>query len=185
MIQAVAMLQAEVAVRGVETPDVLLEAFRYLAHVQLRGGNSIAAADTLVELLQLAPDDPYALRTSGVIAVSERDWGLAEAHFGSYLLFHPDSADAQLMMGNLMLEIGRLEMALEYLTASVALDPEEHLAYRSLGTTFEQLGRFEDAATSFERYLELAGDPADAAQIRSTLAMLRRSPVPDQKETIW
>ncbi|MGD8331095.1 MAG: tetratricopeptide repeat protein [Acidobacteriota bacterium] len=174
MIQSTAMMRAQMEVRGIDAPDLLIESLRYLTWVQLSAGNDIAALDTLDELLLLAPDDPYGLRVSGVIAVSRGDWELAEANFRSYLLFHPESPDAHMMMGNLRLEAGELDEAVEHLETAIAIDPEFTLAYRSLGTTYEQLGRLREATSAFERYLELAGEPDDAVQIRATIAMLRR-----------
>lgn len=174
MIQSIAMMRAEMEVRGVDAPDLLINSLRYLAYVQLSAGNDIATIDTLDELLLLAPDDSYALRVAGVIAVARREWELAEANFRSYLLFHPDSADAHMMMGNLRLETGDLEEAADHLETAIDIDPEYTLAYRSLGTTYEQMNRLRAARSAFERYLELAGEPADAVQIRATIAMLRR-----------
>lgn len=174
MIQAVAMLSADVAVRGGGPSDALIEAMRYLAYVQLNDGNEIAALDTLNELLHMAPDDSYALRVSGVIAVRDRDWELAEAHFGSYVLFHPDSGDAHLMMGNLYLETGRLEKSIDHLEQAIEIEPENVFAYRSLGTAYEQSGRVSEAVESFQKYLLLAENPTDALQVRNTIAMLRR-----------
>lgn len=174
MIESTAMMRAEMEVHGIEAPDLLIESLRYLAYVQLRSGNDIAALDTLDELLLLAPDDPYGLRVSGVIAVGRGDWELAEANFRSYLLFHPESPDAHMMMGNFRLEMGELDAAAEQLEAAIDIDPEFTLAYRSLGTTYEQLGRLREALAAFERYLALAGEPDDAVQVRATIAMLRR-----------
>ena len=175
MIQAVAMMSAEIAVRGLETPDVLLESMQFLAYVQLSGGNEVAAVETLDELLRLAPSDAYALRTSGVLAVRHRDWQLARVHFGAYLQFDPENGDAHLMMGNLMLDTGQVDTALEYLERSVELDPGWAPAYRSLGKAYEQAEQFEEAVESLQRYLELADNPRDAAQIRATIEFLRRS----------
>lgn len=176
MTQAVAMMSAEIAVRGMATPDVLLESMRFLAYVQMAGGNEIAAHQTLDELLGLAPGDVYALRASGVLAVRNRDWPLARSHFATYVQLNPDSADAQLMMGNLMLETSEVAAALEHLERSVELDPTQAAAYRSLGKACEQAERFEEAVENLQRYLELAGDPPDALQIRATIELLRRSP---------
>lgn len=174
MIQAVAMMQAELAVRDAGTPDVLLEALGYLAYVQLAGGNDIAAGHTLEEILSLEPRDPYALRTLGVIAVQQRDWSGAAVRFEAYVEARPDSSDAQLLMGNLYLETGDLPASIEHLERSVKLDSSAAAAYRSLGTAYERVGRLQDAVRSLEAYLELTGDPADAPHIRATLAMLRR-----------
>ena len=174
MIQSVAMMQAELAVRDQGTPDVLLEAMGYLAYVQLAGGNDIAAAATLAEILDLEPHDPYALRTLGVIAVQFRDWEAAEARFGAYVAAHPESSDAQMLMGNLYLEVGDMTKAVAHLERSIELDAEEPAAYRSLGTAYERVGRLSDAVSSLQTYLSLAGNPPDASQVRTTIAMLRR-----------
>jgi predicted Zn-dependent protease len=168
------MIRAEVAVRDLDTPDALLEVMRDLTWVHLSAGNDVAARDTLEELLQLAPDDPFALRTAGVMAVRQREWEIAEALFDSYLMFHPDSADAYLMVGNLHLELGPAQAAVEHLEAAVEIDPEMPLAYRSLGIAYERVGRVTDAVQSLHRYLELAVQPGDAVQVRATIAMLRR-----------
>ena len=68
-----------------------------------------------------------------------------------------------------------LEAALAHLERSAELDREQPLTYRSLGAAYEQVGRSQEAISSFERYLDLAGDPVDAEQVRTTIALLRRS----------
>jgi len=176
MIEAVAMMSAEFAVRGVEKPEVLFESMRYLAFLQLRKGDDIAAAETLDRLLEREPNDAYGRRTAGVLAVRHREWEAARVHFGAYLENEPDSADAHLMMGNLLLETGEIDEAVEHLEQSVELDPSVPTAHRSLGKAYELAERPEEAIKSLERYLDLADEPPDAAMIRATIEMLRRAP---------
>ena len=175
MIQSVAMMSAEVSVRGMETPEVLLETVRYLAYIQLAGGSYLVASETLNELLALAPDDTYGLRTSGSIAVRARDWVLARRHFGEYLRLNPDSSDANFLMGSLSLEVGEVDAAAQLLETAVEFDPSFAPAFRSLAMAHEQLGNLADAVRCFTSYLQLAGEPPDAPHIRATIAMLQRN----------
>ncbi len=60
--------------------------------------------------------------------------------------------------------------AVEALTAALDLDPSLAKAERSLAASLEKVGRDEEALAHFRRYLELAPDAADAAQISAKIA---------------
>lgn len=62
--------------------------------------------------------------------------------------------------------------AISRFQAALDRDPRYAPAHRGLGMAYERKGERSRAARSFRRYLELAPDAADAAQIRARLAKL-------------
>ncbi|MCZ6508078.1 MAG: tetratricopeptide repeat protein [Acidobacteria bacterium] len=156
-------------------PEVLINWVRYLAHLQVQGANMAGARESLDRLLELDPYDPFGLRTLGILAVRRQDWEEARGHFGLYLLLEPDSADAWLVMGSLLVETNELDDAFEHLEQALELDRANPRVYRSLGMAHQRADNSQEAIANFERYLELAGDPPDAGQIRAVIEALRRN----------
>jgi hypothetical protein len=69
-----------------------------------------------------------------------------------------DEAKAAFAAGKAAFERGDYETALAQYQRANLLVPAPSLSY-NIGTTFEHLGRYRDAALAFERYLEQAGPP--------------------------
>lgn len=74
----------------------------------------------------------------------------------------PTCAEAQFNLGNVLLESGRLEAALERFGQATALDPEMACAWYNLGYVQEELGMLEGARASLSRVLALEPAHADA-----------------------
>lgn len=173
MSEALDLLFEQYTARG-PAPELLINWVRYLAQLQIQGANTAGARESLDRLLELDPYDSFGLRTLGILAVDRRDWEEARGHFGLYLLLEPDSADARLLMGTLLVEVNELDEAFEHLEQALELDRSNPGVYRSLGMAHQRAGNKQEAIANFRRYLELAGDPPDAGQIRGAIAALRR-----------
>lgn len=86
-----------------------------------------------------------------------------------------DDAEGFYGLGKLLVDARRCRDAMEYLDRALALEPRHALAHRERGGCFLDLGEAELAIDPLARYLLLAPEAADAAQIQSQLDGLRRS----------
>jgi HemY protein len=72
----------------------------------------------------------------------------------SWRTTHSDSPSLFLTLGNLTLENGATEQALDYLQRSISLKPNR-AAYRELGRAYERLGRAEEAMANYRKGIEI------------------------------
>jgi len=177
MAEAVALMADEVdPLFGRSFPhDVYVTALSLLGHYRVQLGRLGAAEQALRQVIVVDRGDPFALRTLVILAAFRQDWTQAEEHARAYLDANPANADALLLLGNLHLETGRVQQAIEYLQQSADIDPEAPVAHRSLGAAYERSGRPQDAIRHYERYLELAGTPLDLGKIEAAIARLRNA----------
>ncbi|MCG6975864.1 MAG: hypothetical protein LJE56_05565 [Acidiferrobacterales bacterium] len=75
----------------------------------------------------------------------------------SWRTTHSDSPSLFLTLGNLALENGATEQALEYLQRSVSLKPNR-AAYRELGRAYERMGDTEKAMANYRKGIEVERD---------------------------
>jgi len=66
----------------------------------------------------------------------------------------PHKARPALALGNVYLDLGQHELAIDWLKRSISLNPDYKEAYLSLGTVFSSLGRNLEAIGLYESYLE-------------------------------
>lgn len=75
----------------------------------------------------------------------------------SWRTTHSDSPSLFLALGNLALENGATEQALEYLQRSVSLKPNR-AAYRELGRAHERMGNAAEAMANYRKGIEIEQD---------------------------
>lgn len=99
-----------------------------------------------------------------------------EAIYRQVLEVHPDDALANLELGKLLLERGRLREAADRLDLAVAADPKMSAAYLALGRARLELGEELEAARILGEGIGVAtrnGDTSTAASLQQHLASLR------------
>jgi tetratricopeptide (TPR) repeat protein len=84
-----------------------------------------------------------------------------------------DEAKAAFADGKVAFERGEYERALAQFQRANLLAPAPSLSY-NIGKTYERMGRYRDAVTSFERYLELVGEPKDDEDRKFQEALRKR-----------
>jgi CheY-like chemotaxis protein len=87
----------------------------------------------------------------------------------------PQSAAAQLALGNAYLEADQPKSAVQPLQAALKLDETSARGHLLLGTAFQSLGKNADAARSYRRYLELDPGGEYAHDVRLILENLLHS----------
>ncbi len=85
----------------------------------------------------------------------------------------PDDAGGLYELGAALQRNGRCEEAMEFLTVVTELAPRVAKPYRELGTCLAKLGETRAAADHWAKYLLLAPDAKDAAEIQARLDRAR------------
>jgi tetratricopeptide (TPR) repeat protein len=76
---------------------------------------------------------------------------------------YPNSVTMITELINYYLENDRAEAALAFIQQNIAKEPENEVYHFAAGTLFENLGRYEEAYTAYQKALDLNGDFFDAA----------------------
>ena len=121
------------------------------------------AADAFLRTIDIDPaiEQPYAFLGKILDQIPERLPQAAE-RFATYEAAHPESATGYLLHAKALdAQSIEPETALRLLQKSIVINPGDAAAHFELGTVFDRLQRFSDAASEFARSAELA--PADPA----------------------
>jgi predicted TPR repeat methyltransferase len=130
----------------------------------LRAGRLDDTESMLAEVLAASPDHPDALHLSGVCR-HERGDSLGAEQLIRKAIDHWPAGDAQVCvpwnnLGNVLVESGRPDTAVDAYRAAVAAQPEASGTWSNLSSLLRRLGRLDEAARSAERAVAAApGDP--------------------------
>lgn len=136
----------------------------------LNKGEFPQAVEALEKALAIKPKSPDTLRSLGLAYVELQETGKAEeALKKAYEL--QDSFETAFYLGKLYYNAGRFEEALTYATKSIQKNGQSAGSYNLKGVTLNQLGRFAEAAGSFQAGLVLT--PGDVnLQVNLGIALL-------------
>ena len=79
----------------------------------------------------------------------------AESLYARVLVIEPDNIDAEYLLGTALLQLGRIEEAIERLKNVVAKRPDVADAHNNLGVGYKAAGDWENAARSFQAALKI------------------------------
>lgn len=126
-------------------------------------------------ILDLNPDDPYALLNRGVTYGQLGRYDEALADFNRSLELRPNYTPSLTNRGNAYIELGRYDEALADLSHSLELSPHDPVTFCNLGCLYERLERYDEALTNFKRSLEIRPDNHDTLHnLGVTLSKLKR-----------
>jgi len=91
-----------------------------------------------------------------VHAFNDFEWKLAEAEFNKAMSLNPRDPSALYLAAQIELPLGRREMALQRMNASLALDPLNPYAYAGLGEMLRDFGDLRGSDSAFRRSLEIS-----------------------------
>src|SRR5699024_2603760 len=126
------------------------------ARSQWQGRQFDAVAQTLAQVLALAPDHPEALRMLGMAAQRRRDNATARDWFRKVLPVWPDDVDLHVGLGIALYERGETDEAIALLRRACELAPDSPMAWFNFGEAIGQQARAEEAVAAFRHVLELA-----------------------------
>jgi serine/threonine protein kinase/tetratricopeptide (TPR) repeat protein len=128
-----------------------------LAETYRKMGQGYDAEREYKHVLALAPDWPSAYNKYGNFCFSRGQFDKAVDLFSRAAQLMPDSPRGQSNLGAVLQVLGRYDEALQALHRSLAIQPTS-TAYTNLGVCEYSLGRFSDAAVSFEKATSMTPD---------------------------
>ncbi len=156
---------AEAAQQAVALEPDLVEAQRLLA-LSLFNLNdaegALPAAEALVSLEPQAAENHVLL---GDVHFGLQQWEAAAQAYEAGLTLE-DDADTRVVLGLMRTQLGQVDAAVEQYQAALALDPDNAVAWQSLGDAYSQQGKLAEAADAYEQSLAIE----DSALARSQLA---------------
>lgn len=123
-------------------------------------GHSQAALEHLGRAIALAPSHPDAFNNRGNVWKSVGDLDKAEADYRHAISLRPEDANALNNLGSVLYERGDWGGAQETLRQALALDSRQSTIYSKLGKVLRKLGRIEEAAGVYRKWLvAFPGEP--------------------------
>ncbi len=107
----------------------------------------------------------------GMVAWEQDNFGLALACFQMVLDEHPDFPDVRNKAGLCLAMLGDLRGAVEQLDEAVAINPRYAEAHLNRAVVLNELGRFDEARSSFTRAAELERHSEYPADLGNQLAI--------------
>ncbi len=86
----------------------------------------------------------------------------AELAYRRILAVDPNRADVHYLLGTLAHQVGKNDVAVQFMQRALELKSDYTVAHHNLGVAYKGLGRLEDAVSCYRRALELQPDFAEA-----------------------
>lgn len=151
----------------------LFDAHHAIATILVHRGEFAEAVDAAERVLQLAPDDPSALRLGYDVYNGVGDAERAAEIAGRLATVDPEfGAVGLLEEGNSRFTAGDVEGARAILEQALAVDPDLAKAHYLLGLCEVNAGNNEAAQRHLSRFLELEPDAPDAEAARQMLSAI-------------
>ncbi len=123
---------------------------------------------------KMSPKNPAGWIALGNALMDSRQFPAAIDAYQKALALDPDNVNVRVDMGTCYRGAGKPEKAIEEYRKAIKIDPRHLNAHRNSGVVLAfDLKKPQDAAKAFEKYLELAPNASDAADIRQTISDLR------------
>ena len=119
----------------------------------LESGNYELAEKQLAEILQNYPNDPNALRLSGVSSIEQGKPEIALIPLRKAIKVAPDFAQAHEDLGTAWFLLSELKKSEVCLKAALKLDPSKFSAWKSLGDLLSDRGKDKEANKAYEQAL--------------------------------
>jgi tetratricopeptide (TPR) repeat protein len=160
-------------------PDLVPAHVAYQDCAKRLGGE---VAQAMVDTYLKAPERPSPVRAYLQARLAETSYAQCNA-LEAILAKDPAFAWAHLSRGRVTRLQGRLLPALDMFAAAIVNDPQLHEARLERAQVLEELGRYEEAAVDYKRYLEARPDDRIAARDYVGLLLYRLSRV--DEAIVW
>jgi tetratricopeptide (TPR) repeat protein len=157
-------------------PAAPREARAGIVQAALRLGMFDHARAQSAALLQVAPRDPFALALAGDALWAAGLFQEAEAHYQQALASESNPARAHHGMARSLAAQSRLQPAMTAAQTALKLAPRDSEVYHTVGSIFERMHQYEEAASAYASFLNLLPnrDRSQQAQwARSAITFLR------------
>lgn len=158
-----------------QAPD-FAPGFLLLARSHFELGHWEEAIAGYTRVLELDPALAIAYLDLGVAYAETGRIDEATASFEKSIEMQPEGeegAEVHYNIGAVYVRADRVDEAIEHLTLATEMDPDHALAHKALAFALVRRSDNEGAIRHLERYLEIAPDAADAAEMRALLEQLR------------
>jgi len=118
-------------------------------------GNFQKAEQLYKEILQVQPDNFYALHYLGVLFYQLGEYDPAIEYIRKALQINPADARAYYNLGNIYKDKGQLDDAITSYHQALQLNPANADAYVNLGIIFKGKGQFDEAISCYQQALKL------------------------------
>jgi tetratricopeptide (TPR) repeat protein len=159
--------QHSVSARQLAIPDAALRQYRQ-AQKDLERRNPDSAVKRLENAVEIAPEFAMAWNELGTIAYQARKFDRAEECFRQALRQDPNSFEALVNLGGVLVTLHKLDQAAEYNLQAVLIRSNDALANSQLGLTYFELARMDLALKYLERTRRI--DPAHFSHPQLLLA---------------
>ncbi|MBN1221774.1 MAG: tetratricopeptide repeat protein [Candidatus Aminicenantes bacterium] len=154
-------------------PD-FAEGYYNLGMAHLRKGDIDSAISIMQKAIDLKPDFIEAYFGLGQAYVEKGEEEKATEVFQKAVSSTPDDPKAYFSLGVLYFSNNKDDLALDVLLKAKDLDPTMPQIYYQLGLVYTRKGEMDSSIKSFEKFLELAPDSAEAATVRTLLEEIRK-----------
>gem|GEM_PF-1837376 len=134
----------------------------------------------LISPLKQKPGNPGITRIKRVfLSIQSQAEGEAEiagalASFSQALELQPENAEVHYNIGIIHYQHDRVDEAIQHFTAAKGINPTFAAAYYQVGLALLKKGEMEAAVENLEKYLSLAPDSPQSAQVRALLETLKK-----------
>jgi len=164
---ATALRVHTVSVKQLRIPEAAWRDYRE-AQKDLTKHDFEAAAKRLEDAVERAPQFSPAWNNLGTIAYQQQNYGRAEEDFREALVQDPQSYEALVNLGGVLIMLHKLDEALTRNSVAVQTRPNDALAQSQLGMTYFTLGQFDLAIKHLEQARAI--DPAHFSYPQLVLA---------------
>ena len=130
----------------------------------LESGNYKLAEQQLAEIIKNYPNDPNALRLSGVSSIDQGKPEIALIPLQKAIKVAPDFAQAHEDLGTAWFLLGELEKSETCLKAALKLEPIKFSAWKSLGDLLSDQGKEEEANKAYKKALSTNSKYSDLSK---------------------
>ncbi len=148
------------------------------AVVLMHLGRPVEAREILLQAARIQPNDEVIVNALGVVALTLRQYPVAELYFRRALAIDPSYAASWSNLGRTEAEAGQIAQAIPDLERAVALEPNNSRFHANLGGALMIAGRFGEARAELARALALDPNYAPAQHNLALLEKLQKSHAP-------
>jgi len=148
-----------------------LNAYALMAYAEYKMGNLDMARLISKSSMEIADTNADIFNIMGIVATAKDRLGMAGNHYRKAVSIETGHVAAQLNLGSFALSVNDFENALRHFDAVQEVDPNHIWMLLSRGVALRGLGRFAEAAKTYQRILDIDSNNLEA---RYNLCVLKQ-----------
>jgi tetratricopeptide (TPR) repeat protein len=151
---------------------VNIELYYYLGSALIKQKNPEAALGYFNKILQLDPNSPYGYIGKAQYYMNKRDLNNAETQLNTAIKKDPNCPEAYFHRGLLRGGQQKIDQAIADLQKCLQLKGDHAYAHYNIGLAYNQKKRADLMITHFHKFVYLAPEAPEAAQVKSLLSRI-------------